>query len=48
MTQVSTQPLLDITDLEALDLQTISENGQRFYTDTEGTKNIQALQQLLG
>ena len=35
MTQVSTQPLLDITDLEHLDLQTVSENGQRFYTDTK-------------
>ena len=48
MTQVSTQPLLDITDLEALDLQTISENGQRFYTDTEGTKKYPSVTTVVG
>ena len=48
MTQVSTQPLLDITDLEHLDLQTVSENGQRFYTDTKGTKKYPSVTTVVG
>ena len=27
---------MDITDLESLDLKTVSENGQRFYVDDKG------------
>ena len=29
---------MDITDLESLDLKTVSENGQRFYVDDKGDK----------
>lgn len=48
MTQVSTQPLLDITDLEHLDLQTVSENGQRFYTDTKGARKYPSVTTVVG
>lgn len=37
MTKVSTN-LFDITELEHIDLKTVSENGQRFYCDDEGRK----------
>jgi genome maintenance exonuclease 1 len=37
MTKVSTN-LYDVTELEYIDLRTVSENGQRFYCDDEGRK----------
>lgn len=37
MTKVSTN-LFDITELEHIDLKTVSENGQRFYCDDGGRK----------
>jgi len=39
---------LDITELENLDLKTVTENGQRFYTDTEGTKRYPSVTTVVG
>ena len=39
---------LDITELEDLDLKTVTENGQRFYTDTEGTKKYPSVTTVVG
>jgi len=47
MTKVRTQ-LLDITELEGLDLKTVSENGQRFYTDTEATRKYPSVTTVVG